>query len=199
MYARLEAYLRRLPNGIESYPSAKLKASIIREALASRPFRALAAPGLPEHLLSVLRDPPLPSTWLPATHVVGALLTLADQDHLDDAAFMRWRHSQYVNLFRSALYRALFALVPTETLVGGAVHKWKSLAKDSLVLERVTRDRGRAEILVRWPEHLLPPIVARSQMEGVRAALEVSGAKNPDVEIADMSTSDALYRLRWGA
>ncbi len=170
----------------------------MREALASRPFEAASAGDLPPSLAEVMRDPPLPSTWLPATHVVGTLLVLADQDHLDDDAFIRWRHAQYRALFKSALYRALFAVVPTETLVGGAVHKWKSLAKDSLVLERVTRDKGRAEILVRWPEHLLPPIVARSQMEGVRAALEVSGARNPEVEIGELDSSHAVYRLRWG-
>ena len=199
MYPRLEAYLRKLPNGIDAHPGAKLKASIVREALASRPFQAASAGDLPESLRMVLRDAPLPSTWLPVTHVVGVLLTLADQDQLDDEAFIRWRHAQYRALFRSALYRALFAVVPTETLVAGAVHKWKSLAKDSLVLERVTRERGHAEILVRWPEHLLAPIVARSQMEGVRAALEISGAKNPQVEIGEITTSHALYRLRWEA
>ncbi len=197
MYPRLEAYLRNLPHGIDAHPGAKLKASIVREALASKPFQASSANELPESLVGVLRNPPLPSTWLPVTHVVGVLLTLADQDKLDDEAFIRWRHAQYKALFRGPLYRALFAVVPTETLVAGSVHKWKSLAKDSLVIERVERNRGRAEILVRWPEHLLAPIVARSQMEGVRAALEVSGAKNPQVEIGELTTSQALYRLRW--
>ena len=94
--------------------------------------------------------------------------------------------------------KVLFAVLSPERLVSGAAHKWKSLTRDSLVLERVETQRSAAEIAISWPEHILPPLVARSLMEGVRAALELSGAQHPTIELHDLTPTGARYSLRWG-
>lgn len=198
MGERLDNYAHKLPGGFTAFPTALMKASILRDAIASRPLSSLAMDGLPTALRATLRDPPLPNTWLPVTHVVGTLLAIADEYQLDERTFLAWRGEQYRALFSGPLYRVLFAVLSPERLVGGAAHKWKSLTRDSLVLDRVETKHGAAEIAVSWPAHLLPPLVARSLMEGVRAALELSGAKEPSLEMHRAASTGAVYSLRWG-
>jgi hypothetical protein len=198
MSQHLDAYLRKLHAGLATHPNSLMKASLVRNALASRPLSDSVLRGLPPGLEETLRNPPPASTWLPVTHVVGTLLAIADHYELDDRAFLAWRREQYQSLLGGPLYRVLFAVMSPEKLVAGAAHKWRSLTKDSLVLERVETARGAAEIVVSWPAHLLPALVARSLMEGVRAALELSGATRPSLEMHDLTPTGARYALRWG-
>lgn len=194
----LESYLRKLPGGLGSHPRAMMKASLVRDAVASRPLPAEVIRALPQALAATLVDPPLPTAWLPVTHVVGTLLVIADEYDLDERSFLAWRREQYRALLAGPLYRVLFAVLSPERLVSGAAHKWKSLTRDSLILERVETQRGVAEITISWPEHILPPLVARSLMEGVRAALELSGAQRPAIDLHDLTPTGARYSLRWG-
>ena len=198
MGRRFHTYLHGLPSGLEAHPGAMMKASLVRGALASRSLPEAAIDKAPPALAATLRDPPPPSAWLPVTHVVGTLLLIADHYDLDDDAFIAWRSEQYRALLGGPLYRVLFAVLSPERLVAGAAHKWKSLTKDSLVLEQVKVERGAGEIIVSWPENILPAIIARSLMEGVRAALELSGAKAPTITIRDLTKTGARYVLRWG-
>lgn len=198
MNEHLDAYLRTLGGGLEAFPDALMKGSLVRSALSSRPLPESVTLDLPPRLAETLLHPPPPNTWIPVTLVVGTLLTIADHYELDDRTFLAWRREQYRELLGGPLYRVLFAVVSPEKLVAGAAHKWRSLTRNSLVLERVETSRGAAEIIVSWPTNLLPTLIARSLMEGVRAALELSGAKRTTLELHDLTPTGAHYRLRWG-
>ena len=198
MATRLTTYLQHFDGGLAAHPTACMKASIVREALLSRPLLETTIRSVPMALREVLREPPLPNAWLPVTYVAGTLLTIADQYGLDDETFVSWRREQYASLLSGPLYRMLFAVVSPEKLVQGAAYKLKSLAKDSLVVDHVETTRGNGEVKLSWPAHLIPPLLARSLMEGVRAALDLARAKNPKVQMRELTTTGASYSLRWG-
>jgi hypothetical protein len=60
----VEEYLATLPDGIDSYPQALIKGSLVR-IVCRDVDRSKVARVLPPRVSALLLDPPLPSAWTP--------------------------------------------------------------------------------------------------------------------------------------
>jgi len=64
-------YLEKLPAGLDSYPTAEAKSSVVAGMLASKGFRERLSPGdVPPQVESMIRNPPRVVAWIPETHII---------------------------------------------------------------------------------------------------------------------------------
>lgn len=196
-YPSVESYLAELPRGLGSYPQCVAKASVLGDALESRPLHPPAG-ALPPEILTLVRDPPPVSSWVPETHSNAVLLAILDE-HFgahETAQFDDWVYVRNRRLFRRPLYRILFAVVSPERLLVGAERRWEAFHKGTKLSVRVT-DESSATMELHSPPHLFPATAARGIVQAVRAALEAAGAKEVQVELVRRAPTRLDYAARW--
>ena len=83
MGERLDQYFRGLPDGWDSFPEFRAKASLIRTALEVRPAPT-SLEAIPEPLRAYFEAPPLPSAWIPEVHYLAFGVAVADVEGFSD-------------------------------------------------------------------------------------------------------------------
>ncbi len=167
----LTAFLDGLPDGLESHPSALAKASLCRTLLDGTP--PMRIDDLPGPLRAVAEVPV--SAWVPEVYLHGLVHairdTLADHD-----AFTAYCYSRWYALFDGPLYRIMLAAARPSLLVRASALRWRTFHRGSeFVVSEVTASSAVATI--RHPPGLWGEVFAVAQVEGLRAILDLSGAR----------------------
>lgn len=185
----LSAFLAKLPDGLASFPEVRAKASLYRSILDEFP------PDADEHLPGPLRERllmPVPvSAWIPEVHSHAMVLALRDLRFDSDAAFVDFCYQRQKTLFEGRLYRIMLALASPALLFRTAALRW-TLFHRGTTLEVQQRSSTEARICVRHPPQMWDGLLADALMAGLRAVLDLSGADDPVLEVAER-TPDALY------
>ena len=77
-FPSVRAYLERLPFGIDSHPECEVKASVLRDALASRALDS-DLDALPAPVRELVRSLPPVSAWIREVHALVAMLAIRDR------------------------------------------------------------------------------------------------------------------------
>ena len=179
--ASTEAYLRRLPEGLESYEGHLVKMSVVRAWVEGHSLAALRE-ALPQPLVpGELLERPV-TAWVPEVHATVVYLTMRDLFFDDDDAYVEAAYAKNSKLLRGPLYRVLTTLFSWQRIssLGGSVFARMHRGIESTA--EVVGDRG-----LRWrldyPEHLVPPLIGRCYVTALVAALEAGGLGTVHVEI----------------
>jgi len=191
---RLSSYLGGLPAGLDSYPACLAKGSVFRVMLEGAPLEAAA---LPAPLRRYVREPPIASEWLPEVHLAGVILCAAEQRRLDDRALLRWVRQCNRALFEGAVYRTLMALVPPASLVRFSTMRWAAFHRGSTLTPGAVADDG-VRVHLTFPPGLFDGTMLRVFGAAFQAALELTRAPHPEVELEEMAPGAARFRARWG-
>lgn len=193
-HPQLAAYLARLPDALASYPECRTKGTLITSALGDHDVAPLLA-GLPAAVAEVLREPPLPSAWLPAVLSDAVFYVLVDAHYPTPEAMLAWTKERALQTARSPLYRALtrvsgpLALLRIASAAHGLFQRGTDLA--------VERGRGYVEAVLSHPPHLHGGMNHLSNVGLFEAVLEMTGVRDPRVEMVDSEPTFARYRMRW--
>ncbi len=195
----LARYLERLPLGIDSHSTCLVKASVYRDALASKGLDAVLSE-LPEPVRELVEHPPPVSTWVREVHANSVMIALRDvhfepgPEGLSD--YMEWTRQRNVLLLTRPLYRALFLLLSPERLLRGMERRWSAFRRGTQV--RAERSgQGFVDLAVRYPSHLYEETALAGMRGALVAALEASGAQDVHVELSDFGEREARYRGTW--
>lgn len=192
---RLERYLAQLPGGLDAYPAAQAKASLVRNALAGQSL-AHAAPMLPPPLVKLVLEPPVESEWVPEVHFTALLHALADIRGMADAAVCAWARERNRALFRTPAYRILMTVASPAAMVRFAGRRWTAWHRGTeLAVEGAADDGVRATL--RFPDGLFDALAVRIYAEAFAAALEMANARSPEVRIETEARGFARYVARW--
>lgn len=197
VYGSVRAYLARLPAGLDSYPQCLAKASVLRDALSSRPIRP--APGtLHPSVLELIEEPPPVNVWV--SEVAFHCVTLAIYDDVfggkDLDAFENWVCEFNQALIRRPLYRVLFALMSPSRLVQLAASRWSAFHRGSTI-SVLERDDAAARLRFEFPPRLYGPEMLRAVSASFRATAQVAGATRVIVRLGRDSDTFAEYSLTW--
>lgn len=194
MYARLHAYLDSLPQGLDSFPECRVKASLLRGALDD-PGARVKLDALPERLASLFGSPPLVTQWMPEVVSVAAHYAIADARGFDDDDVLMWTYRVNQRLAQSRLYRAMTAVATPRLALRGARLAWGMIHKGIGLSVRLEDDSAR--LTVTHPRGVWPNLVHRANATGFRAVLESSGGSNVEVFVAESSPDRAIFDCSW--
>ncbi len=161
----------------------------------ARPHAAAAAQ-LPEPFRRMVEDPPIGSEWIPEVHYQALLYALADACGQDDEAILAAVRPRHRRMFESPTYRMLMVGTSPAHLLRAADLRWANWHRGSaLEVEGIADDGVR--LAVRFPRGLFDGLQLRVFAESFLAALDVSQARAPRVEIVEAGAGFARYRAAW--
>ncbi len=162
--ARVNGFLAKLPDGLDSYPDVAVKYSVLgiwteghdleqlRDALPGR-VRDLSETGNPV------------TRWVPEAHATVVYLTLRELFFSSDDAFVHDARQRNTNLQCSPIYELLFRALATSRITRAAPAAYRQVHRGS-TLEVSTEGRPWTWSLV-LPPHLVPELLARCYATGV--------------------------------
>jgi hypothetical protein len=196
-YPSAEAYLARLPAGIDSYPACQAKGSLLRLILEAH---SLEPPdgSLPGSVIQMIKAPPPVSSWISEVAFTSALLAVYDDAFggTDLDGFDAWVYGLNVELFTKPLYRILFAFIAPQRLVGMATSRWSAFHRGS-TLSLIGRGPRRAVVRLEFPPDLFGPQSIRTVSAGIRAAILTSGASEPRSRVEAIASTSAECSIDW--
>ena len=191
----VNAYLERLPAGIDSYPECQTKGAAIRSYLDTLPAMALPD-ALPARLSLLLERPPLASGWISEVQW-HALMIFFGSEVFGERGYLDSVYDSNLALLSSMTYRVLFRLVSTRAVLAQAASRW-SLFHRGTTLETVGRIARKQGVLrLTTPAHHCPPLIGQGYAEAFRAAAVASGPSDAEVEITEHSPTVLEFAVRW--
>ena len=193
----LDAYLARLPAGLDSYPEYVGKASIARSVLEAWPGIAALAPELPGPLRHFVEAPPPGTVWVPEVHSEAlwllALEVLCDNDA---GRFEQWSWDVNRALLAQPLYRAVFGLLGARLTVRAIGAAWSTFHRG--VTQDVEVAGTSGTITLTGAPWLMPPELAPSYATAYRAGLAVAGIASSRSEVVAVTSTSMRLRVSWG-
>jgi hypothetical protein len=197
-FPHLDAYVARLPNGFDSYPQAELKASVLHNFFGDdKKLLSHHASKLPAPVRALIEKLPAESAWVRECHATGLFMALIDAELHGEDAFIDFAYRKNKKLLDSIAYRILFRVLRPRTVVNGAVSRWDVFHRGGVTLELVDVADDAASIRLRYPAHLVPPVMARAYTTAFRAAIELAGAKGCSVDLVASDDASATFVARW--
>src|SRR5689334_17496564 len=114
----LEAYLRQLPAGLDSYADCETRGILLRSAAKEHAAHP-AWESLPGVLQDVLRDPPVPTAWVSAVLTDAVFCVIADTYYPTRQAVFDWNYERTARLSHSTAYRMLTRSTTLQTFLRG--------------------------------------------------------------------------------
>ena len=198
MLARLEAYLRDLPGGLDAYPAVEQKAAVYHTFMDKHLRIADHADRLPPVVRALVERPAPLNTWIPEAHATAFYMALADVFFPEDTAFVAFAQRKNRELLESVVYRVLFKLLsPARVAVGGAA-RWHTFHRGGVDLAiTIAPDRNEADVSMSFPPMLVNPLMARCYATAFTAAIEAAGAVGPGFEMTESTSTTARFHGRW--
>ncbi len=195
----IDAYFQRLPLGIESYPDCRVKASVVRDAIASRPLDDVSG-DLPPELESLVAEPPPVTAWVPEVHAVALMIAIRER-HFGPGALgledlEQWTLERNRRLLTRPLYRPLFILLSPERLLKGLERRWSAFRRGTRLRVREAHGGG-AELALQHPAHLYDEVTLRAMAGAFRAAGIAAGARHARAEIIDQNPREVRWNITW--
>jgi Protein of unknown function (DUF2378) len=199
---RVKEYLAKLPRGIDSYPHALVKGSVVRATIGDSGLGSLLAPlDVPDEVMTILANPPGFSDWVPEVHHGVLVCALFDAKFGGGGggvpAFEEWVLEGNRKLLQGPAYRILFLVVSPDRVLRGAQRRWEAFHKGSR-LEVLRRTKTTAKVRVAYPANVFSDLGLFAFGRAFQAALEAAGAKTPRVFARPQDASSALYEAEWG-
>ncbi len=194
-FPRAAAYLDRLPHGLDSFPENVSKASLCRQFLDESDLTGIDLDGLPPAVAQLIRDPPLPTAWVPTPALMMVMLALMDHAGMTDDDAARWSHDCNMALLGGRMYRTLTALASPSLLARGASMRWGSFHRGTDLL----CETGRQEffLTLRYPPPIFTEVLLRSFGEAFRVLGELSNAKSVTLRRLTVTPGEARYHIVW--
>ncbi len=192
--SRTEAWLERLPNGVDSFPDCQVKGSLLRRLVKSQMLQP-HADTLPDPVRAWFAVPPLPSAWVPELHLFALLHALRDHVY-DDAALAEFVSSGIHRMLSSPMYKLMFLVVSPKRLLQGIGRRWDQFHQGT-VLE-VGGDRGATiDAVVTHPPNMYSSTIHHVTAASFRTAVVAAGGDRYRVEVAttECTPTTSVFRV----
>lgn len=195
---RIDAYLRSLPAGWESFPECEAKGWLL---FGMREMGGHTLE-LPPQLEVRLSQGALPVTaWLPEVELVAMLLAVHDARVVtpgDEQALWEEIRAENVALFERPEYRALIIRGAPMKLLRHVGSRWNRFHRGT-ELELIEASDRAAVLDLSYPEGLFPIEALRMRTASLRGVLDACEVRDPAATVEEIAPGKARYSLRWGA
>jgi hypothetical protein len=195
----LRSYLERLPRGLDSYPEASVKGSVVRAIAVAAGDDAELRGRLPPQIERLIATPPLVSAWIPEVHHCALLLARYEAHHAAGGgweSFEAWAFDVSRTILQGPLYCMLFAVLGPERVLAGVHRRWAAFRRGSS-LEAVESLPHGARLRLSYPPHLFPEAGLRAIRTSFRVAALSASARHVTVELDEQTPTSCVFLARW--
>ncbi len=196
VYPRVDAYLRSLPDGIDSHPTCGEKASIVHTWIAaSPPLRH--AELLPPAARRLLEVPPAEFVWVPVVHANALYLAIADEHFPDDDAYVAFCRDNNATLLRSSRYRTIVNVATPRAFLLAAKIGFQRLHRGTTMAISQSSPSSIA-IRVSWPASAWPRLLAAALGTAWEVGVEETRlVRSARTKLESFSEVGAAYDVSW--
>lgn len=188
------AYLRRLPDGLDSYPDCKAKATLYQSFIDTEALAQMHV--MPPPLQRLLEHPPPISAWIPEVHSHALLHASRDLFFDSDKAYLQQAYDNQRALFSGPLYRIMLAVASPKLLFRAASTRWNSFHRGAH-FQVDAMAPGSARLRIEHEPHLWDSLMADAMMRGLEAVLHLSGAADAKLVAAEQTPTKILVQATW--
>jgi hypothetical protein len=193
-FPRVEAYIRQLPEGLDSFPDCRAKASIHRKVYE---YSGLCLAGLPPRLQDLLDNPPPPSSQINQCQTLAMIVAMVEARELPPAEESLWIREAATHLFASPIYKILMWAATPRMVFKTANLRWSAFFRGTSIACEV----GAREALVRLqtPTRLFNEDLARIFIDVLHAAVNYTkdASASARIEFLRFTTEGLEYAGRW--
>lgn len=188
-----QAYVRRLPRGLGSYPMCMAKGSLVAAYMAAKPIEPSS---LPEELRSVVESRPRENVWVPEARFLTLALIVRERHFGSDETFLAWVKALNGQLFRGPIYRALMFVATTRALTAGAAMRWRQF-HDGTMLIAEHGTGSWVDFTFKFQPGLFEPLHVKLFLAAIEAALEATGAQRTETVGVEVAATEGRGRIVW--
>ena len=189
-----ERYVAELPDGLDSYPTHRIKAAFTRSLLEEIPAQPL---GLLGPVGALVDHPPVISAWIPEVHHQALILAVVDQVYAgEEDAFLAMMSAMQRRLLSSKIYAPLLQLVSPARLLKQASKRWTSFHQGT-TLDVIAVEDTEARLRIEHPPGLFSAVGRRGLASGFCAAIEVARSQAGEVRVAEAGRDFTEFAARW--
>ena len=188
-------YLETLPDGVRSYPDAKIRGGLVNAVLKEVRFSDTRG-ALPDAVCDWIEQPPLQSEWIPQVIARVLLRSLHDEHFKTREAYLNWAYESQRKVLSGPLYKILFLGVSPERLIKMSASRYAHFHV-GLSMEILDRSGNTATARLHHPPLLCTPFDHAATLEGFRAGLELAGGREIVSGVADYDDRSALLEFSW--
>ncbi len=192
-YPRLGAFVRGLPDGLDSYPDYGTKAALLRSLTTDELVRHAGA--VPEALAELIRNPPPMSAWVKQTHAHAVVALARDVLFASDRAFEQHCYDGQRALFSSKIYLLLMRCTSPGRLLMTAEKRWSQFNRGCTIRTDVFAEG--AHIWVDHPRGMFETTTRVPLSQALRATLDLSSARNVEITMVEESPKQTELLARW--
>ena len=181
---RVLEYLERLPEGLDSYPGALVKNSVVRVWVEGHDIERLAAT-LPEALVPLVREELAVSAWVPEVHAMVIYLQVRELFFDDDDAYVRDAKERNRKLLAGPLYRMVLSLLSAERIYKTSRRVFNLMHRGTDLTVDVSRTPWVWK--AKFPANLVPELMGRCYATAVIAALELNGQRGVEAALVELT------------
>lgn len=198
MYPRLppltQAYVDGLPHGLDSYPDAAQKATVVQSLLEAWP--AVRELSLPPALRSLVDHPPPANVWVPEAQGIAMWLLAADVACGGDLErFKDFARDVNRRVLSNPLYGFVMRLLGPRLTARAVNATWSAFHRG--IEQSAVLDGRMGTITLRFPSQLLPAYSVASFATALEASLEVAGVEGAVAHVVRHTDTEAVYTIRW--
>jgi hypothetical protein len=192
-FPRLAAFVRGLPDGLDSYPEYGTKSALMRSLVTEELVRHAAS--VPDELAELIRNPPPMSAWVKQTHAHAVLVLARDVLFATDRAFAQHCYDGQRSLFSSKIYLLLMRCTSPGRLLSTAEKRWSQFNRGCTIRTEVFADG--AHIWVDHPRGIFDQTCRTALSQALRATLDMSSARCTEITLVDESPMQTELLARW--
>ncbi len=191
-FPRVHAYLGQLPDGLDSFPECRAKASVHRRVLG---YSEIPLFGLPKPLQSLVDDPPPANTWIPQCQALALIVAAVESQQLDGQAENAWIQAAASHVFNSPMYRILMWAATPRLLFKGAHLRWSAFFRGSTL--NPTVESNSAEVVLDCPRELFNADLGGIFEHVLKAAINFTEGGGGEIALELYRPGALLYRGNW--
>jgi hypothetical protein len=195
----LTTYLARLPDGLGTYPSLRVKGLALRTLVLDPLHPVTKGLGLPTALEDLALRPPMAADWVSVVWLAALECALYDRAYRENGglpAFEEWAFERSLRLMRSPQYRILLDVQTPELLCARHNARWSGCYR-GVGLEILRVEEGLALLGISYPMWSLNGINLRALCGTFRAAAVTVGAASASATLSDDTAKSAKIEVRW--
>jgi|GEM_PF-505272 len=191
----LDAYLNRLPEGLNSYPEFRQKASVFRDFLRMLDFDRLL-PALPNHeMRQWVQDPPGDNCWISEVHTCAVMAAAVDSCFDDDDGFQDLAFQVHQASLSRPLYRGLMSLLKPSRVMKLGGSTWRFIHEGSSLA--VVEVGDRVELILQHPPHAYCDPMVRAQAGAFLTVAHLAGQDDAAVSLTQHNEREARFIVDW--
>jgi hypothetical protein len=192
-YPTVAKYLSQIAGGLAAHPECVAKASLLRSILDDKSLPTVE--GLPPELVELVLHPPPQTAWVPEVHFRALMRAVFDAHFDAPSRFYEWAYVSQKKLLEGPLYRILFFMVSPERVAQTATSRWEKFHRGIGLSAKV--GHGQLRAVLTHPPFVADAFDHHATLEGVRAALELAGAKAVATSVEDVTSTRGVFGFTW--